>query len=293
MILSMTGYGAARGTEDGVSYAVEIRSLNNRYYKASIKLPDGMQWLEARVDGWLRESLGRGSISYTLRMRDNSPQSVGTINATAVSAYVDQLRQMTGSRPGTTIDLAALLTLPGMCDEPELDEESRARRVGAVERLTREAVRGLMAMRRAEGSALRTHLLEQLDQIRSRLETVQRRSPVVVEEYQEKLKARINRLLQQAQLELDRDSLTREVAIFADHCDIGEEIARLGSHLEQFRTMCDSKDESGRRLDFLAQEMLREANTIGSKSNDAEITQNVVDIKAAIERLKEQVQNVE
>lgn len=290
MISSMTGYGAAGATEQGVRYTVEIRSLNNRYYKAGIKLPEGMQWIEPDVDRWMRESLGRGSISYTLRIRDDGSAAAG-VNVGALRGYVERLQSLRGE--GTTIDLAALLALPGVCDATELTEDAMTARKGVVERLSRKAIAALEEMRRREGQALREHLLKECAAVREHLDAVRTRAPAVVLEYHEKLAARVARLLQQAQLDLDRDLLAREVAVYADRCDIMEEITRLGSHLDQFTALCDSREEAGRKLDFLAQEMLREANTIGSKSNDADITRRIVDIKASIDRIKEQVQNVE
>ena len=293
MILSMTGYGAAQTAQDGVTYSVEIRSVNNRYYKAGLKLPEALQALEPEIDGWLRARMGRGTVSYALRVRDESPAAAYQVNASALQAYVERLRQLRLTDASTTIDLANLLNLPGVCEAPDLDEATREARKAIVHKLTQAAMDQLIEMRRIEGRLLRQHLLELCDQVDGHRAAIGRRAPLVPAEYGEKLKARVARLLQQAQLDLDRDTMAREVAVYADRCDINEELQRLGSHLDQFRALCDSDEEAGRKLDFLAQEMLREANTIGSKSNDATISRHVVEIKAAIDRLKEQVQNVE
>lgn len=293
MILSMTGYGSAQTVDDGISYSVELRSLNNRHYKASIKLSEGFASLEPEVDRWLRDALDRGTISYALRTKDASPTAAYDVNVAALRAYVAQLRDIADSESAVTVDLATLLALPGVCEPPELDDSVRRRRAEVVQRLTRQAVDGLMEMRRREGTALRAHLLEQCGVIRSNLATIEGRSGTVVEDYRQRLQTRVNRLLSAAQLDLDREMLTREVAVYADRCDISEEIIRLRSHLEQFERLCDASEPAGRKLDFIAQEMLREGNTIGSKANDVTIAQHVVEIKAAIERLKEQVANVE
>ncbi len=294
MIQSMTGYGAAQHVEDGVSYALEIRSLNNRYLKLSIKLPEHLQFLEGDVDKLLRSRLVRGSISYTLRVRSEGDVGLRSINPAAVQRYVEQLSEVQ-TPPGTaaTVDLATIAMLPGVCDSPELNEGARQHQWDVVADLTNRAIDVLIAMRREEGQALRTDLLRCCEAIRVRLSECKARAPSVIEEYHERLKSRVAILMQSGGFELEAEGLMREVAVYAERCDISEEIARLGSHLDQFGGLCDREDQVGRTLDFLTQEMLREANTIASKSNDAAIARSVVEIKGLIDRLKEQVQNVE
>ncbi len=192
-----------------------------------------------------------------------------------------------------TIDLGSLASLPGVCEQPVMDESEQARILEIVETLTREALTGLTQMRREEGAALREDLAKNCKSIRDELTIVEQRSPCVVEEYHERLKTRVGQLMKQGGYELEADGLMREVAIYAERCDISEELARLKSHLGQFDDLCENSGQVGRRLDFLAQELLREANTIASKSNDATIARSVVEIKAMIDRVKEQVQNVE
>ena len=165
-------------------------------------------------------------------------------------------------------------------------------RPDALER-TLEALDRLVDMRSTEGRALREDLLVHCGRIRELCCKVAELAPTVIEEYQDKLRERVAVLLRAAKLDVDKETLLREVAVFADRCDISEEIARLTSHLDQFTTLCESPELAGRKLDFLTQEMLREANTIGSKSNNAAIARHVVEIKGSIDRLKEQVQNVE
>ncbi len=293
MILSMTGYGEAHDERDGLSHALEIRSLNNRYFKASIKLPEHLQFLEAEVERLLRSKLTRGSINYLLRVRQNNPDAAYEINSAAVRAYLDTLRGLIQEGERITIDLATLLTLPGVCQPPELDEAAREREWATVRTLTLRALDSLMDMRCEEGAGLRADLLSHCTAIRERMERIAQRVPLVVEEYKRRLAARVNTLLSDAEVELEEDILAREVAIYADRCDISEELQRLASHIEQFARLCDVRESTGRRLDFIAQEMLRESNTIGSKSNDAEIARDVVEIKSLVDRIKEQVQNVE
>ena len=294
MIQSMTGYGAAQHVEDGVSYALEIRSLNNRYLKLSIKLPEHLQFLEGDLDKLLRARLARGSVSYTLRFRSERDEGLRSINLTAVQRYVQELSEVR-TPPGTaaTIDLATIAMLPGVCDSPALDEETRKRQLDLIADLTNRALDVLIAMRREEGQALRAELLQCCEAIRTRLAECEVRAPNVIDEYHERLKSRVATLMQSGGFQLEAEGLMREVAIYAERCDISEEIARLGSHLDQFGGLCDSEEQVGRTLDFLSQEMLREANTIASKSNDTVIVRRVVEIKGLIDRLKEQVQNVE
>lgn len=294
MIQSMTGYGAAQHVVDGVSYALEIRSLNNRYLKLSIKLPDQLQFLESEVDKRVRSRLARGSITYTLRVRSETDVNSAPINVDAVQRYVDQMMRIRlPEGVKATIDLAALAGLQGVCEPPDLDSEARRQQLEVVTDLTNHAVDTLIAMRKEEGQAAHGELLICCDAIRKHLAAITEYAPRVVEEYHERLKSRVAMLMQAGGFELEAEGLMREVAIYAERCDISEEIARLGSHLDQFVTLCDRGDKVGRTLDFVSQEMLREANTIASKSNDAAIARNVVEIKGLIDRLKEQVQNVE
>ncbi len=292
MILSMTGYGEARAQVDGTAFRVELRSVNNRYYKSSMRLPEHLQRYEAEIDRQLRERLGRGSVSYTLRMVADQPEAACVVNQSTLRHYMTKLREAAEDRPGVTIDLTGLLALPGVCESPELDESVLAEQLRVAQRLTAEALDQLVAMRRLEGAALDRDLRAQCAELRTRFDQVRERAPLVVEEYARRLRARVQQLLSNSNLELEQDALAREVAIFAERCDVNEEIARALSHLDQFASVCAAGEEAGRKLEFLAQELLREANTMGSKANDAEIARHIVVIKAAIDRIKEQVQNV-
>ena len=293
MIHSMTGYGDAHAERGGVSHALEIRSLNNRYFKAAIKLPEHLQFLEGDVERLLRSRLTRGSVNYYLRVRQDDAAGAYEINAVVVESYLSTLRKLVQGGERVTIDLATLVTLPGVCEPPELDEQSREREWTVIESLTNEALDRLVAMRQQEGAAIREDLLGHCAGMRRLIEQITGRVPLVVDDYKKRLQTRVNTLLSEAELELDADTLAREVAVFADRCDISEELHRLSTHLDQFVVLCDGGERTGRRLDFIAQEMLRESNTIGSKSNDAEIASCVVNIKSLVDRIKEQVQNVE
>ena len=292
MICSMTGHGEAQFHDGDVAYAVELRSLNNRYFKVSIKLPDHLGVFESDVEKLIRGRIVRGSVTCNWRVRDTSAAAAQDINQAALQRYVEQLQGINAEGP-VRIDLASVLTLPGVCQPPEMNEAERERQGEIIRRLTGEALERLVEMRQVEGRALREDLRKHCDRIREHLEAVAKRSPEVMQEYHEKLLGRTNDLLRESKLELHLDDVKREVAIYADRCDINEEVARLRSHLDQVERLCDSREHTGRKLDFRAQEMLREANTIGSKSNDAGIAHHVVEVKSAIDRVKEQVQNVE
>jgi uncharacterized protein (TIGR00255 family) len=290
---SMTGFRSAAADDHGIACTVEIRSVNNRFFKAVIKLPDKLANLEPEIDKTLRETIGRGSLVLAVSVKDAVSTASISINAAVLKTYVDQIESLARhlDRP-STVDLAGLLSLPGVVEAGE-DPDYLATHEALVIRLVRDALAHLNDMRKREGASLWADLQKHLDVIRTSLEKIAAHAPQVVRAYHEKLKTRVNQMVNDAKLSLSDQDLLKEVALFADRADISEEIARLGGHLEQFVNVCDREDQAGRKLDFIAQEMLREANTIASKANDASIARLTVDIKSAIDRIKEQVQNVE
>lgn len=292
MICSMTGYGDADVTADSVTYAVELRSLNNRYFKASIKLPDPLQYLEPDIERLLRDRLGRGSVTFSLRMRSATGIEAYEVNIAALERYVRQLQSLAALGVGITVELGSTLSLPGVSQPPQLDETEKQRQWALVRELALTVLDKANEMRRIEGRALRDDLLAHCQVILDQLETIRLRAPDVVREYHQRLSLRVEELIRNGKLSLEADSLAREVAIYAERSDISEEIARLASHIQQFRDLCDSNELAGRKLEFLTQEMLREANTIASKSNDVSIARGVIEIKASVDRLKEQTANV-
>ncbi len=294
MIQSMTGFGAAQLSSEGVSYALEIRSVNNRFLKLSIKLPESMLYLESEIDKTIRKRLARGSVSYSLRVRSEDELVARPLNLGVLQQYAEQLAQLKlAGEIKPTIDLAALVTMPGVYATYDQDDEAKAKTRLVVSGLTKQALTALIEIRGEEGKTLRADLLGHCESMRERLAEVATRAPSVVDEYHERLKTRVSLLMKEGGFELEAEGLAREVAIYAERCDINEELSRLTSHLDQAVQLCDRGDQVGRTLDFLTQEMLREANTIASKSNDSSITMNVVEIKGLIDRLKEQIQNVE
>ncbi len=294
MIISMTGYGEVHRIDDGVEYALGIRSVNNRYFKSVIRLPEAVQFLESEVEKQVRARLTRGSVTVNLRMRNATATAAYDVNQAALSRYVESLSQVEiPAGVQATMDLAALSNLPGVCQVPEIDKQEQLHRSSIVSEMIEACLDGLTQMRRREGQSLHDDIIQHSERMRSELDEVAERSPVVLTEYRERLASRVERLTNEGKLDLESDALSREVALFADRSDISEEISRLRGHLDHFVEVCDSEDAVGRKLDFLAQEMLREANTIGSKSNDGQIARSVVIMKTLIDRIKEQVQNVE
>lgn len=295
----MTGFGEASGHVDGIHFAVELRSLNNRYFKAVIRLPEELAALEPELESVLRQRLARGSVTLSVRYRVEDARAAHQINDNILLSYLDHLetihRKVQSTDHVANIDLTALLALPGVL-APAMEDE------GLIERarqtlidLVNRASEHLLAMRVTEGRSTAAELHRERDAIRQRLGIIAERSPLVIEEYHTRLRQRMDDLIRRAQINVNEVDLVREIAVFAERADIAEEINRLRAHLVQMDDIisADQGDPAGRTLDFLAQEMLREANTIASKSNDAAISRAIVEIKGSIDRIKEQVQNIE
>jgi uncharacterized protein (TIGR00255 family) len=294
MINSMTGYGSAEGRLGGVTYAVEISTVNNRYFKPTLRLPEALGFLEGDIEKQLRDELSRGTVNYVLRQKGGSAEALFEINEEALGTLLKRLGRITpAGGMERELDLGGLLMLPGILS-PAVPSGALAGRIRRkVLAVTRQAIKGLKAMRVAEGAALAVDLERHCRAIKANLEQIRRRSASGPQQYAEKLRKRVDELLTAAKLKLNDETVSREVAIFADRADISEEVARLDSHLVQFEKGLKGNKQAGRKLDFICQEMLREANTIGSKASDAGIVHLVVEIKCRIDRIKEQVQNVE
>lgn len=292
----MTGFGEATRHADGVHYAVELRSLNNKYFKATIRLPERLQVLEAELEAALRHRIARGSITLIASFADTSASAALDINHQALDRYVEQLRASRSVGAGDVpLDLAALLALPGVL-QPPADDENRllaARKV--LLELVGVACDHMISMRGREGSLLMEELHGHRDLIADRLGRIREQAPRVIAEYESRLRQRMEEMVREAQLAVEPAELIREIAVYAEKTDIAEEVSRLSGHIDQFSDLlAGAEDEPvGRTLDFLAQEMLREANTIASKSPDSLISRMIVEVKGAIDRIKEQVQNVE
>ena len=294
MISSMTGFGEATAQVEGVVYTVEIRTVNSRYSKIRLRLPDIVAFLDGEIEKLLRSRIRRGTITCTLYMKNVSGEALFELDENALAGYITRLRDVAKATDvQDRIDLTGLLSLPGIV-QPVCPDQSQADKMKEeILSLIGRAIEQVKQMRLQEGTALAEDLDLNCRAIKEKLGLIRDRSSVVVEEYRDKLRKRVDGLLADSQLKIDEEMLAKETAIFADRCDVAEELARLDSHLDQFTKNCLGDSDAGRRLDFISQEMLREANTIASKASDALIGQWVIDMKCAIDRIKEQVQNVE
>lgn len=293
MIRSMTGFGEAQREEDGHVYHLEIRSVNNRYLKASIRVPDEFAYLEAPLEARIRQRVTRGSVTLRLHVRDLSAAAAAEINLAAVQRYVDQLADIEQPRVDLVIDLATLLGLPGICQPVELTDQQRQASTELVLAMADEALDRLIEMRDTEGRALAADLKAHAETLQQRVDAIRARAPRTVEAFRDRLLARIQELTHGSGVTLAEEDLLKEVSVYAERSDVSEELSRLSSHLDQFAQFIDGNEPAGRKLDFIAQELLREANTIGSKAGDTQIARDVIEMKATIDRIKEQVQNVE
>jgi len=293
MVQSMTGYGQARREIEGCQYTVEIRCVNGRYYKSIIRLPEIWSFLEPEVDQAVRTALHRGSVHLTLRMKAATADVAYDVNTAALERYIEHLETVRPDQADVNlaVDLASLLQLPGVCNPPEPEELCRRARRPLLE-LVAQAVKAVDDMRTEEGKSIARDLRDHCAAIGRHVEWISGRTDRVVRDYQERLARRVKELTASAEINVAEADLVRELAVFAERSDIAEELSRLGSHLGQFRQVVAHEDRPGRKLEFIAQEMLREANTIASKANDTDIARCVVELKTTIDRIKEQVQNV-
>jgi uncharacterized protein (TIGR00255 family) len=292
----MTGFGEASAQVNGVHYFLEIRALNSKYLKAVIRLPEEFQGLEAEIESELRRLVTRGTVTVSATCTDASESAAYGINHRALERYIEQIRKLPMIASGeVSFDAASLLTLPGVL-QPPANEEARLEATRAVflDLLAR-AIKSMTVMRQTEGRSLLDELSRQRDLMADRLALVAARAPSVAEEYARRLKARIEQMLQQAELKVEPVEMIKEIAVYAERTDINEEISRLKGHIEQYSELIGTQDPKpvGRTLDFLTQEMLREANTIASKSPDSQVSRAIIEVKGAIDRIKELVQNVE
>jgi len=288
MILSMTGFAAVATELPGCSLAVELRSVNHRYLDLQLRLPDELRGLEAAVRELLTGELKRGKVDCRISL--NHVQ-LGAATLAVNAERVSQLREAAGEvlrhAPGSMpLTVAEILRWPGVLTEPSLGPEALAAQAIT---LVRQALAELGASRAREGQKLKAMLEERCRGVEAQIERVAPRVPVIHDAYVEKLGAR----LKEAGLDPDAERLKQELALFAAKVDVAEEVSRLSAHVAEVRRVLGEGGSSGKRLDFLMQELNREANTLGSKSVDAELSQAALELKVLIEQMREQVQNVE
>ncbi len=292
MIKSMTGFGRVQDTVDGMNVTVELRSVNHRYFEFTAKVPRTYGFLEEKLKTFTNSLVSRGKVEcYVAVEQLEESETTVSVNASLAKGYVDALRQLS-----EMFDLSVDVSAAGLSGYPDVlvlqktaaDEE---RIWNAVRSVAEKAVRRFIEMRETEGAKLKADILSRADTILEHVAFVETRSPQTVKEYNEKLKQRMEELLGNTQI--DEQRLLTEAAIFADKIAVDEETVRLRSHISQLRTFMEADEPIGRKLDFLVQEINREANTIGSKAQDVEIAKRVIAVKAEVEKIREQVQNIE
>jgi uncharacterized protein (TIGR00255 family) len=288
----MTGYGEARFEDARLVVQVEVRSVNNRHLKLSAKLSDPCGAREADVEQLVREKVKRGSVQLSVRVECPRRPEDYRLNLVALSSYRDQLKSMPAFQEQAD-SLAQLLALPGVVEDARLPEPVSDGDWVSIARVLSRALDELQSARIREGRAMAAELNGLAGEIDRHISHIASRGPRVVQSYQERLTDRLRVLLSGQGVPLEPRDLAREVAILADRSDITEEIVRLRAHLTQFLGVIDDPQSSGRKLEFVVQEMGREINTIGSKANDIEISLSVVEVKAVLEKIRELVQNVE
>ena len=292
MIKSMTGFGRDRRVIGEREILVEIRSVNSRYFEFNSKLPRSFQFLEDKIKGLVKEKVSRGKVEYSLTVYNiQGKETAVAVNNLVVENYVKALRE-TGEKLGLKDNLS-LDSIFNMADaftivRPDVDEDELW---AAVKEVTEAAILNFISMRETEGEKMKADVLEKLSNVEEMIEKVCEISPDTVKNYRERLLEKMNEILEDKQISEQRILL--EAGIFAEKTAIDEETVRLKSHFSQLRSMVETDEPVGRKLDFLVQEINREINTIGSKAQDLRITGIVVDAKSEVEKIREQIQNIE
>lgn len=288
---SMTGFGLGEVPLGSGRLGVEIRGVNHRFLDVRVRVPRELGDMATFLEQMARERLSRGRYEVAMRV-DGTALPAPSLDRdrarTAFRALCDLRDELA---PQSDVPLSLLAAVPDLFVSSADREPDRVR--SAARTAFEAAVVGLDAMREKEGASLRDDLVRRMQRVRQLTREIDRRAPVVLEAHRQRLKERADRLRAGHDIEVDGARLEQEIAIFAERCDVSEELTRLDSHCDQFAELLGSRDSTGRRLDFLLQEMAREANTVGAKSLDATVAHGVVDVKAEIERMREQVQNVE
>ncbi len=295
MLISMTGQGQGRRTFGAMEILVEVRAVNNRFFKLQLRTSDSLSRLEPEIEALTRQYVRRGSLNMSVYINREARPSDFRLQEVAIASYFSQV-QAIATKLGidSQVTVGQLLSLPGVVTENEVEQrrpsdELKAEVLLAVE----DAMKCLNRMRETEGAHMADELREQINRINQLKVAIEEKAPLVIDDYRERLRLRVQQGLALVGVEIHPTDVLRETQIFAEKADVREEIVRLRSHTRQFAHLLDDAESQGRKLDFLIQEMFREANTIGSKAGDSEISQRVVDIKAVIEQMRELIQNAE
>lgn len=292
MIKSMTGYGRAQGSFSGGDITVEIKSVNNRYLDCGVKLPRGYAYLEEGVKSQVQKAISRGKVDVFITINAAGADNVKiSVNEPVAKGYIDAMHRLVqeyGIQDDISASAISKFSDVFLVEKQEQDENEVK---SAISGVVADALGAFDAMRTREGEALKTDLLQKAEGILTLVSKVEERSPITVKAYRERLTAKMQEVLEDRQI--DEARIIQEAAIYADKVAVDEETVRLRSHVDQLQNMLSEGGVIGRKLDFLMQEMNREANTIGSKGNDVEQARNVVSIKSELEKIREQIQNIE
>lgn len=298
MLTSMTGIGRATSSTEQISMSVEIKTVNNRFFKLSHRLPEQLQPFEAEIEKKLRQCISRGSVNLNIRCETKWIDEKGMIDTEVLDRYLSEINELSASRhlPPPT-DWNSLLSLPGVISQSRFSSELSTEQQTALKELLfqtlTEALGKLNEFRSQEGASMASVLKQCLQEIQEQHHVVAARVPEVVVDYRNRLLERVKELLSESEASVNENDLIREVSVYSERCDVHEELTRLDSHLEQFHKQIEANSSDGRKLDFLCQEMFREINTIGSKGNDVAIAHAVVEMKSVVEKIRELVQNIE
>ena len=294
MIRSMTGYGRSQNTVETMNITVELKSVNHRYFEFNSRVPRNYGFLDEKLKSYIGSRVSRGKVECYVSVENLEDDDVEIlVNHSLAESYLGALKELAERNDLSLRDDLAMSSLARYNDiftvhKKEADEEKIWNAVKAV---TEVAVDKFIFMRETEGNKLKNDILSRAELILEKVSVIEERSPETVKEYNDKLLARVNEFL--SDIQVDEQRLLTECAIFADKVAVAEETVRLRSHIDQLRQFLDSDEAVGRKTDFLVQEMNREANTIGSKAQDVTIARCVIDIKAEIEKIREQIQNIE
>lgn len=291
MIKSMTGYGKANLSKNLREYQIEIKSVNHRYLDISVKMPRTLSYLEEDIKKVVSSKVKRGKIDVFVTFENNSTEGKDIkINTEIAKIYIDELKKLAKQENIlSNIEVTEISKYPDVLSIKTTQDDDTIKQ--EVIEVTDMAVNKLISMRQIEGKKMVKDLLARIDVIVDKIKEISSLSTGLIEEYVVKLEGRIKEILKSQ--EIDKARLAQEVVIYADKCSIQEEVTRLDSHIYQFENLLNSDEAVGKKLDFIIQEMNRETNTIGSKANNLEITNGVIDIKTEIENIREQVQNIE
>ena len=292
MVKSMTGYGRAEDTVNGYNITVELRSVNNRYLDCNVRIPRLYLFAEEAIKSQVQNSISRGKVDVFVTLENTGEQKLNvSLNKPVADGYYSALKELAqtyGLQDDISVSLLSRFPEVLVAEKAEDDVEQMAKDICSV---LERALADFDQMRTREGGRLKDDILSRAATIEDKVSLVEKRSPETVSEYRTRLENRMNEVL--ANTQIDPARILTEAAIFADKVAVDEETVRLRSHISQLREMLDKGGAIGRKLDFLIQEFNREANTIGSKCSDIEIARHVVDVKAEIEKIREQVQNLE